>query len=102
SGGAVVLTGIVSSKDVSDRAAVLVATQAKSVVNLLSITEGRQVVMLQVRFAEVDRSALQQLGVNIFSTGAANTIGTASTQQFAPPALQSGAGGTAATVFGLS
>jgi pilus assembly protein CpaC len=46
-------------------------------------------VMLQVKFAEVDRSAIQQLGVNIISTGAANTIGTISTGQFAPPSLNS-------------
>jgi pilus assembly protein CpaC len=88
-GSAVVLSGTVSTKEVGDRAAAFVATQAKSVVNLLSPTENRQVVMLQVKFAEVDRSAIQQLGMNIFSTGAANTIGTISTGQFAPPSLNS-------------
>jgi pilus assembly protein CpaC len=35
-----------------------------------------------VKFAEVDRSALSQLGVNFFSTGAGKTIGTTTTQQF--------------------
>jgi pilus assembly protein CpaC len=102
SGGAVVLSGTASSKDVSDRAAALVGTQAKAVVNLLVASENRQVVMLQVRFAEVDRSALTNLGINFFSTGAANTIGAISTEQFAPPSLQSGAGRAGATVFGLS
>src|SRR5947207_250103 len=58
------------------------ASQSKSVVNLLVPTEGHQVIMLQVRFAEVDRAALSQLGMNIFSTGAANTPGAISTQQF--------------------
>jgi pilus assembly protein CpaC len=43
---------------------------------------GAQEVMLEVKFAEVDRSALSQLGVNIFSTGAANLIGTSTTGQF--------------------
>jgi pilus assembly protein CpaC len=43
---------------------------------------GAQEVLLQVKFAEVDRSALTQLGVNFISNGAANTIGTVTTGQF--------------------
>jgi pilus assembly protein CpaC len=39
-------------------------------------------IMLKVRFAEVDRTKLDSLGINILSTGAANTIGTVTTQQF--------------------
>ena len=46
-------------------------------------------VMLKVRFAQVDRSKLTAFGINLFSTGAANTLGTISTQQFAPPQLVS-------------
>jgi|SRR5438093_1638062 len=82
SGGSVVLSGNTSSKDIADRAAALAASQAKSVVNLLLQVPGRQAVMLQVRFAEVDRSAVQQLGMNLFSTGALNTTGVISTQRF--------------------
>jgi pilus assembly protein CpaC len=37
-----------------------------------------------VKFAEVDRQALTDLGVNIFSTGAGNTIGQVTTGQFSP------------------
>src|SRR6266516_7867218 len=59
-GGAVVLSGNVSSKDIGDRATAFAASQSKSVVNLLVPTEGHQVIMLQVRFAEVDRAALSQ------------------------------------------
>jgi len=99
SGGAVVLAGNVSSKEVADRAAALAATQAGSVVNLLLPQEGRQVVLLQVRFAEVDRTAITQLGANLFSLGAANTIGTTSTQQFAAPQLEST---TVSGVFNVS
>jgi pilus assembly protein CpaC len=88
SGPAVVLTGSVSSKDVADKAAALAATRG-AVVNLLVPIEGRQIVMLQVRFAEVDRAAISQLGMNLISLGAANTIGATSTGQFAPPQLQS-------------
>jgi pilus assembly protein CpaC len=81
-GGSVVLSGNVSSKEVADRAAALAASQSKSVVNLLLQAPGRQAVMLQVRFAEVNRSAAQQLGMNLFSTGALNTTGVISTQRF--------------------
>ncbi len=38
--------------------------------------------LLQVKFAEVDRTALTQLGVNFVSTGATNVVGTTTTGQF--------------------
>lgn len=82
SGGSVVLSGIVSSAGVAERAEAMAKTVAKGVVNLLSPAAMTQVVLLQVRFAEVDRIASQQLGANILSTGALNTPGTISTQQF--------------------
>jgi pilus assembly protein CpaC len=43
---------------------------------------GAQEVLLEVKFAEVDRSALMQLGANLFSTGAANLVGTSTTGQY--------------------
>ncbi|HKA18575.1 MAG TPA: type II and III secretion system protein family protein [Blastocatellia bacterium] len=89
SGGSIVLSGAVSSKEVADRVAAIAGTQSKSVVNLLSLTQvsiGGQI-LLQVRFAEVDRAAVTQLGINIFSTGAANTPGAISTGQFSPPSV---------------
>jgi pilus assembly protein CpaC len=43
---------------------------------------GAQEVLLEVKFAEVDRTALLQLGSNFFSTGAGNTIGTTTTGQY--------------------
>jgi pilus assembly protein CpaC len=39
-------------------------------------------ILLKVKFAEVQRSATQSFGVNIISTGALNTPGAISTQQF--------------------
>jgi pilus assembly protein CpaC len=58
-------------------------------------------ILLEVKFAEVDRTKLQQFGINIFSTGATNTIGTVGTQQFSPPTLQtSGSSGTGTTATG--
>ncbi len=84
SGASLVLTGKVSSEQVSQQAEALAKTQTPNVVNLLSISEKRDVVLLQVRFAEINRDALQELGLNIFSTGGANTFGATSTQQFGP------------------
>jgi pilus assembly protein CpaC len=79
----VVLSGHVSTEDVAKRAAELATAYSKSVVNVLTFGPvGAQEVLLQVRFAEVDRSALSQLGVNFISTGAGNTIGTTGTGQF--------------------
>jgi pilus assembly protein CpaC len=60
----VVLEGVVSSSVNADRAVQLAETYAPGkVVNLLSIGSAQQV-MLEVRFAEVKRSALKQIGVN--------------------------------------
>jgi len=87
SGASIVLTGSASSKEVADRAFTVAQTQSKSVVSLLGVllgnTDGQ--ILLQVRFAEVNRTALQELGINILSTGAANTIGRTTTGQFSAP-----------------
>jgi pilus assembly protein CpaC len=66
SNDSVVLEGMVSNAVVADRAVQLAETYAPGkVVNLLSIGSAQQV-MLEVRFAEVKRSALRQLGVSWF------------------------------------
>lgn len=80
---AIVLSGHVSTEDVAKRAGELATAYSPKVVNVLTFGPvGAQEVLLQVKFAEVDRSALTQLGVNFVSTGAANTTGTVSTGQF--------------------
>jgi pilus assembly protein CpaC len=84
----VFLRGTVDDLSSSDRA-VQIASSAGKVVNLLYVTvppSPRQI-LLKVRFASVDRSATQDLGLNIFSTGATNTIGTVTTGQFSPPTV---------------
>src|SRR5438093_2152943 len=91
SGSAVVLAGNVSSKPVADRAAALAQTQTKNVINMLQNVDTREVVSLQVRFAEVDRQAITQYGFNIFSTGGANTVGSTTTQQFGGLGANAGA-----------
>ena len=80
---AIVLSGHVSTEDVAKRAGDLASAYSPKVVNVLTFGPvGSQEVLLQVKFAEVDRSALTQLGVNFVSTGAGNTIGTTTTGQF--------------------
>ena len=80
---AIVLSGHVSTEDVSKRAGELASAYSPKVVNVLTFGPvGAQEVLLQVKFAEVDRTALNQIGVNFVSTGAANTVGTVTTGQF--------------------
>jgi pilus assembly protein CpaC len=64
SNDSVILEGVVPSAPAADRAVQIAETYAPGkVVNLLSIGSSQQV-MLEVRFAEVKRSALKQFGVN--------------------------------------
>jgi len=90
-GDAVILSGKVSSNQVSLRMAeIATATASKlKVINLLQLPggAGSQQVMLQVRFAEVSRRALRELGVSLFTspTGVGNTVGRVTTQQFSAP-----------------
>ncbi len=80
---AIVLSGHVTTEDVAKRAGELAAAYSKNVVNVLTFGPvGAQEVLLEVKFAEVNRSALTQLGANIFSTGAANVVGTSTTGQY--------------------
>src|SRR5260370_29948419 len=80
---AVVISGHVSTEDVAKRAGELAGAYSPKVVNVLTFGPvGAQEVLLQVKFAEVDRTALTQLGINFISTGAANTIGTVTTGQY--------------------
>ena len=80
---AIVLSGHVSDEDVAKRAGMIAEAYSKNVVNVLTFGPvGAQEVLLEVKFAEVDRQALTNLGINIFSTGAGNTIGTVTTGQF--------------------
>ncbi len=80
---AIVLSGHVTTEDVAKRAGELASAYSKNVVNVLTFGPvGAQEVLLEVKFAEVDRSALTQLGSNFFSTGATNTIGSVTTGQY--------------------
>ena len=96
------LTGRVSTKDAADRATALATPFAKTVVNNLQLATPAmdKQILLRVKFAELDRSASTQFGINLISTGATNTIGRVTTGQFpapSPTTLQSGAGSTVST-----
>ncbi|MGA7694016.1 MAG: type II and III secretion system protein family protein [Candidatus Sulfotelmatobacter sp.] len=87
---AIVLAGHVTTEDVAKRAGELASAYSKNVINVLTFGPvGAQEVLLEVKFAEVDRSALTQLGANAFSTGAANLVGTTTTGQYGGFAPQS-------------
>jgi pilus assembly protein CpaC len=80
---AIVLSGHVTTEEVAKHAGALAGAYAKNVVNVLTFGPvGADEVLLEVRFAEVDRSAFTQLGINLFSTGAANSIGSVTTGQY--------------------
>jgi pilus assembly protein CpaC len=80
---AIVLSGHVTTEDVAKKAGQVAEAYTKNVVNVLTFGPvGAQEVLLQVKFAEVDRSALKTAGINLFSTGITNTIGTTTTGQF--------------------
>jgi pilus assembly protein CpaC len=64
SNDSIILEGVVPNGPAADRAVQIAETYAPGkVVNLLSVGSSQQV-MLEVRFAEVKRSALKQIGVN--------------------------------------
>jgi len=80
---AIVLSGHVTTEDVAKRAGELASAYSKNVINVLTFGPvGAQEVLLEVKFAEVDRSATTQLGANFFSTGAGNFLGTGTTGQY--------------------
>ena len=82
---AILLSGVVTDVGISKHAEAIAGAYTKSVVNLIQspLPDNRQV-MLQVKFATMDRTTLAQLGVNIFSTNN-KLIGSLTTQQFPFP-----------------
>jgi len=79
-GGRLMLSGSVSTPQMIDDLVKMAGLYSAQVVNSLSVNE-RQV-LLEVKFAEVDRTATSQFGFNLLSTGVGNTIGTTTTGQF--------------------
>jgi pilus assembly protein CpaC len=102
---AIVLSGHVSTEDVAKKAGMIAEAYSRNVVNVLSFGPvGAQEILLEVKFAEVDRSALMQLGINVFSTCGGNTIGRTTTGQFGSTSFgnitDSGSGTNTTTTVG--
>ena len=87
----VVLSGRVSTKELGEKAVNLATAfveRKEEVVSLLAVqARPSNQVLLRVRFAEVSRSALTELGISLFTspTGINNTLGRVTTQQFSAP-----------------
>jgi pilus assembly protein CpaC len=87
-GRSIVLSGTVTAKEVIDRAVAVAAGYVEKkddVVPLLQVQSTRSnQVLLHVRFAEVSRSAMTELGASFFTspTGVKQTLGRVTTEQF--------------------
>lgn len=110
----VMLSGRISSSAVADKILEVVKNATPKVTSLMEVpTAPPGEILLEVKFAEVDRTALQQLGINILSLPGAKNLGSITTQEFSPPVIQGqvgsvGGGGTSSAsnantaTFGLS
>src|SRR4029079_15484454 len=94
--GATILAGRVSSTKVMLRAAELAAASLPKtqVITLLQVPGGSdsQQVMLQVRFAEVNRKKVLEAGLNLFANRS-DFSARSTTQQFAAPDFDQEKGG---------
>jgi pilus assembly protein CpaC len=93
-GDKVFVRGTVASVSAADRA-VAIAESVGKPINLLrvKVPPVEDQILLKVRFANVDRAASTDLGVNLASLGGGNTVGSISTQQFRAPPRSSAGGG---------
>jgi pilus assembly protein CpaC len=102
---AIVLSGNASNNQVMLRAGEIAQASSSKLklINLLQLPGGNesQQVMLQVRFAEVNRRAAQQLGVSFFTGagGSGDYVARATSQQFAAPDFDTKNGGLAFSDF---
>lgn len=92
--GVITLTGNASNPGVAERVTAMAASLGGTVVDNLElpVPAAERQIILRVRFAEVQRSALNDFGVNLLSTGALNTPGVITTQQFGGPSISAAQG----------
>ncbi len=84
----VMLSGKISSQAVADKILEVVKGTTPKVTSLMEVPASPPgEILLEVKFAEVDKTALQELGINILSLPGAKNVGIVSTQQFSPPQL---------------
>ncbi len=97
----VMLSGRISSAMVADKILEVVKSATPKVTSLMEVPAAPNgEVLLQVKFAEVDRTAISQLGINLLRNFGSNMPVSVSTQQFAPPQLTNPTAGSSA--FGIS
>jgi len=98
----VMLSGHISSAAVADKILEVVKNATPKVTSLMEVPaplHGQ--ILLQVKFADVNRQKLTQLGFNLLSLPGSKNVGILSTQQFSPPQLTSSNGGPGSG-FGLT
>jgi pilus assembly protein CpaC len=89
----VILSGNISSSTVADKILEVVKNAAPKVTSLMQVPPPTHAqILLQVRFADVNRQKLNQLGFNLLSLPGSKNIGAISTQQFSPPTNAGGVG----------
>jgi pilus assembly protein CpaC len=84
----VILSGHASSTAVADKIMEVVKNATPKVTSLIvtpAVQPGE--ILLEVKFAEVDRSLVNQFGINILSLPGAKNVGSITTQEFGPPSL---------------
>ena len=90
----VMLSGHISSAAVADKILEVVKNATPKVTSLMEVPPALHgQILLQVKFADVNRSKLSQFGINLLSLPGSKNVGTLSTQQFSPPQLSSGNSG---------
>ena len=89
--GVPIVHGVAADLNSANRILALTSTLGVPV-NLLKVAVPpiEPQILVRIRFADVDRSVSQSLGINLFSTGATHSVGSLSTQQFSPLGLRSG------------
>jgi pilus assembly protein CpaC len=98
SGKSVVLSGVVSAQAVAEKAMSVAAgyvDKKEDVVSLLQVVPNgaSNQVLLKVRFAEVSRNAMSQLGASLFTAGYKDYIGRSATDQIPAPTFDYKSGG---------
>ena len=88
------LNGVISSKEVGDRAVALAGPFAKNVVNNLQLGTPpvEKQILLRVKFAELDRSVAEQYGINWFAQPGQTTLYTSTQQSSIGTTTNSGPG----------
>jgi pilus assembly protein CpaC len=99
----VILSGKISSPIVADKILEVVKSAAPKVTSMMQVpVPPAGEILLEVKFADVNKQAINQLGLNIMSLPGAKNVGTISTGQFSPPILTQPTNGVNASPIGVS